>query len=423
MRVVEREAPAGRRFLFPIVLLGSLLISLFLLSRGTSAPDNWTVPVGSDPVALAVAARSGRVFVASSADQTVSMLDARTGATLATNTVGHWPVAIAVDETHGRVLSLDACVVSLQSPEQPCRNGASFVSVLDLRSGTLIDTVNLGTGVTAITVDERTGRVFVASQGPDTVSLLDANSGRLLGTVDLAGTPLAMTVDVPLQHLFIDTLNPSVGRSSVSMFDSRTGALLNTVWLGRYVGAVLSDARAERVLVSSDGDVYLLDARTGRTLRRIMNGGQPLAVDERDGHALISGQGHLRLIATRDGAVVGPVTGPSAVDSLSSDAVAVDETTGRVYVATPGRVFVLDGRSGRVVRALSFRETPMGVSVDAAAHRVFIVNSITTDVPARRPGRPRLVRWLQHTLPWFPLPADPPPPALGTVTVLDTTRL
>jgi DNA-binding beta-propeller fold protein YncE len=74
------------------VALALALVVLSLLLRPSAAtPEGWTVPVGRSPLALALAARSGRVIVASSADQTVRLLDATTGATLATTTVGHTP--------------------------------------------------------------------------------------------------------------------------------------------------------------------------------------------------------------------------------------------------------------------------------------------------------------------------------------------
>jgi DNA-binding beta-propeller fold protein YncE len=350
------------------------------------------------------------------------MLDARTGASLATTTVGHTPVAIAADETYGRAFTLSTCIVSLLNPQQECRNEGSYVSVLDLHSDTLLGTVSLGSGATALAVDERTGRVFVTSFSRDTVSVLDAGSGHLLSTVDLGGAPEALAVNASLQHVFISTLNPSGGRSSVSMLDGRTGALMATTRVGRYVGSILSDEPAERVLVASEGDVYLLDARSGQTLRRIKDGGLPLAVDERDGYALLSGQGYPRFISTRDGTLVGRVAEHGALDAHSIEAVAVDEVVGRLYVATSAGILVLDGRNGRLLRTLTLSQVPLEMVADAAAHRVFILNS-SAEVPTRPDSDPPLVRWLRRTLPWLPLPAAPPTTEGGTLTVLDTARL
>jgi hypothetical protein len=172
--------------------------------------------------------------------------------------------------------------------------------------------------------------------------------------------------------------------------------------------------------VYSDGDTYLLDARTGRTLRRIKDGGEPLAVDERAGRALISGLGRPWLIATGNGAPLR--TGLDALDALTVEAVAVDEIAGRFYVATDDALWVLDERSGRLERVLSLRATPVTLAVDAATHRVFLLTAGSPVAPSADPTPP-LLRWVQHALPWLPLPTMQPTGASGTLTVLDTTHL
>jgi hypothetical protein len=155
-------------------------------------------------------------------------------------------------------------------------------------------------------------------------------------------------------------------------------------------------------------------------LRRIRDGGLPLAVDERDGHALIGGQGHPLLISSRDGAPVGPVRGVGVVTEPSM--AAVDGAAGRFYVAAAAGLAILDSHSGRVERVLALGAAPVAVAVDPAAHRAFLLT-------AGRPGplavdrAPPVLGWLRQALPWLPFPAPPTASVGGTLTVLDTTRL
>ena len=88
--------------------------------------------MGRTPSALAVDPRSGHVFVANSADNTVTMLDARTGRVLRTTVVGSAPEQLQVNPhtAHAFVLSAD--------------DGS--VSVLDTRSGAVLRTLRLGAG-------------------------------------------------------------------------------------------------------------------------------------------------------------------------------------------------------------------------------------------------------------------------------------
>jgi DNA-binding beta-propeller fold protein YncE len=81
---------------------------------------------------------------------------------------------------------------------------------------------------TALAVDERLGRVFVAcldhdnvhglGVGAGAVSVLDATSGALLTTVAVGRGPAAVAVDDSTQRVFV--LN---NEGTVSVFDARVG--------------------------------------------------------------------------------------------------------------------------------------------------------------------------------------------------------
>ncbi len=413
-----------------LVLLAALLVVLVVQPEATP-PTVWTVHAGRMPSALAVATRRGRVVVADSADQAVRLLDARSGDILATIPLGSSPTALALDETHGRVFTLNACTISPLNPEQVCPNGAGSMSVLDLRQGTLLDTVNVGPGATALAVDEHAGRVIVA-HADGTLSLFDAASGRRLRTIAVGGYPVAIALASRLGHIFLSSDDYGAGQGRVLMLDSATGALLSTQSVGPSPGFVLSDERSERVLAAGETGLRLLDARTGRTLREIGGGGVPLAIDGGDGRALIATQGHLRLLATRDGALVGRALDYTDMSPAFIDAVAVDAVGGRFYVAghgltdrrsptASGYLDILDSHTGRLVRHITLPQVPVALAVDALTHRAFIAGSPAQDA-ARPDGGSQLGDLIRRLLPWVQLPAGSPPPS-GTVTVVDITRL
>jgi len=131
-----------------------------------------TVAVPATPSVVAVAAGTGRVFVAgavSSGDGRVSMLDAVTGRLLHTSMVGAYPDSIAVVAHDGSVV-----VTTWPRPGAAGRL-TGVVSVLDARTGRVTRSINGGMGLLSpgpLAVDERTGQVFLASD--TTVSVLDA---------------------------------------------------------------------------------------------------------------------------------------------------------------------------------------------------------------------------------------------------------
>src|SRR5205823_1761384 len=150
-----------------------------------------TVSVGRGPRAVAVAERTGHIFVGNSNADTMSMLDTRTGALLRTTRMEQSPWAVAVDDRTGRVFVLgggidDAYVRPLGM--------SGTVSMLDARTGAVLRTVAVGVGPSAIAVDERRGRVFVANTSSNSVSVLDARGGALLRTVVVGAGPSAAAV-------------------------------------------------------------------------------------------------------------------------------------------------------------------------------------------------------------------------------------
>src|SRR5262249_44592910 len=158
----------------------------------------------------------GWVFVANSGDHSVSMLDAGTGATVATIALGRVPAALTVDETHGRVFTLNSCDLSGANSPQWCLGRTSTLSVLDLRRGTLLGTVDLGAVATVLAVDQHAGRVVVAHAADAAVSLCDT-TGHLLRTITLPGTPQEIAVDSRLGRVFLGVNDAVAHRGRVSM--------------------------------------------------------------------------------------------------------------------------------------------------------------------------------------------------------------
>jgi YVTN family beta-propeller protein len=283
--------------------------------------------VGQSPAFLLVDEQTGRVLVVNQSGNTVSVVDARTGAVLRTVAVGEYPDAAAVDEHSGR-----AFVGAFDGT----------VSVIDTRSGKLLRTTMVGGGVNALAVDQRAGHVIVTSyrQSNGSVSVLDATSGRLLHTVTVGFYTDTLTVDERIGRAFVMTLF----NNSINLFDTRTGALLRTVSVRHTPGAVAVDARTGRAFVTSptDDTLTVLDARSGARRSTITL----------DRHT------------------------PGATPWVS-DALAVDERAGRVFVAedngSAAHVSVLDVRGRIVHHAGPVGVFPMAVAVDTRAGHVVIV--------------------------------------------------
>jgi len=328
------------------------------------------VGVGSAPNAVAVDARANRAFVVNSGENTVSVLDARTGLVTRTVHLGKTLASLnnsaylaAADEATGRVF-----VVAQGHPP-----AASRVSVLDAATGRVLRTTTAGVFAMAVAVDELTNRVFVTNLDSNSVSVLDARTGTTLRTVAIGKGPSGIAVAESSGHAFV--VNEG---GTISMLDARTGAVVRTVTTDQQA-AGFAVAAAGRVFVfHQSGHVTILDAATGSRLRTVRLGRFPgaAAFDAGTGRVFVANTGingsgrTVTILNGRTGATVRTVSvgrGPMNI--------VVDAGTRRAFVANyaGNSVSVLNADSGAVLRTVA-SPNPFTVALDAQTHRVFAVN-------------------------------------------------
>ena len=384
--------------------------------------------IGREPVAMAVAAQSGRLFVANEGDRSVSVLATASGTLVRTVTVSPLPHDIVVDERAGRIVVVD---------------DGGYVSLLDPVSGALRRTIALGSaarlwGTGWATVDPRSGHVFVTAQGADgvgRVSLLDAVRGRVLHTVALGSWLPRVAVDGRSGRAFVSLPN----RNAVAVLALGSGRLLGMTRVGANPWMPVVDERNGRAFVANydGGSVSVLDSRSGRLVRTVAVGGTPgmPLIDARAGRVVVQDEwsGRVHLLDTWSGVVVrtlalGPDAGPLSVDK----ALALDQGRGRIVIdsgravldrtgtsTNRGTVSVVDTSSGRLLRQMPGTGDVLAVAVDARAGRAVIVAGVGLLPPPQSwqstwaPLLTRLRRWL----PWLAGPAAQAPARVSAVAV------
>jgi YVTN family beta-propeller protein len=179
--------------------------------------------------------------------------------------------------------------------------------------------------------------------------------------------------------------------TDVITLDISTGALLGTTPVGRAPQALAVDGRTGRVFVVNmgDGTVSVLDARSGAFLRTVTVGANPsaVAVDERSGRLFVALAG-----------------------ATNSDGVFMNA----------GSVRVLDARSGSILHTVALGPDPTAIAVDETTGRVFVASAGgLVRVPDAWGWVPL---WLRRRLPFLPPPGPRTHWVPGSVTVLDATR-
>jgi|SRR5579872_1175320 len=217
--------------------------SLQLLRRTAihNAAPAFTLPIA--PV-LEVAEAQNIVFLISGPSrQAVTMLDAATGAVRQTVRVpapSGISVALDAKTSHAFIASTG------NAGEPPYTNGV--VTTINMKTGKVLRTVQVGVGAGRLAVDPSTNHVFVLSLPPVSkqgginfwsarVSMIDARTGALLRATTIPETvPTASRLGVDsVNHRVYLTWATSAG-NSLTVLDSRTDALLPPLVLAREPG-------------------------------------------------------------------------------------------------------------------------------------------------------------------------------------------
>ncbi len=414
-----------QRLIFGVVV-ALALAGMVALRRTTESPVMTTVAVGPSPSAVVVDARVGHAFVLGG-DDTVSMLDTRTGSVLRAVPVGKAAMALAVDERAGRVYVVNSYMHS---------GGQGTVDVLDSASGRVLHTVPVGPVPYAVAVDEQAGHAFVLNANDGGVSMLDAVSGRVIKTIAVGanGAPMlgpgVLAVDARHGRGFALIQNDPSG-PRLRVFDTRRGVSLRTISAGVSPYAVTADVGSGRVYVAGGGAASVVDPATGAAWRASVTFSAPAVVDARRGHVFSANRAGIHMLDVRTGRVVQTVPSdgfavPTMVDERTGRLVAVDAgpTDGPIdssccYMGN-GSIDVIDAHSG-AVRTVAVGIDPVAAAVDERTGHVFVVNGGGLVREADKWGW--LPGWLRNKLPFLPPPGAHSRAVPGSVTVVDLSRL
>ncbi len=241
-------------------------VSLYSPSASPGTPANTvSLPAGSRPSALALAS-NGNLYIANSGTNSVGVIPSSQGVLTATIPVGPNPVWVAVLPDNSKVY---------------CLNKASgTVTVISTVDNTVAQPgVPVGRSPVMAVVKPDGSAVYVANQASNSVSVIDPVTDSVIATLAVGGAPSFLFYDKRMARLYIVN---TAGRS-VTVFDtSSTGApaLLGSVAVGAapVALAVLGDGSRAYVANSADDTVSVIDASSLTVKTTIPVGENPVFV-------------------------------------------------------------------------------------------------------------------------------------------------
>jgi len=341
--------------------------------------------VHDQPIALAVDGRTDRVFVLRRGTTvgSLSTVDARNGYVLATTATLLDPIGLAVDDIRGQVFVANSGLAD--------RSG--HITMYPATGTGTWQTLAVPKGTMAVAVDKRTHRIVVArlalkgATASTAVTVYNTSGGRILPTMTITGSPAwrALTVDEATGHAFVLTVaNGLTNAGQVSMFDTHSGRLVGAVLLNSLPEAAALDGRTGRVFVTTIGparQVPTFNPSSLAALAPTMTRYRGIPVPGPTLTLVPYGQGNVYILDSRSGVVVKIVT-----VGVAPQDVAVGSSSGRVFVANigpvdrdgyfagQGSVSVLDARSGDLLHTVPVGVGAAMLTVDERTQRLFVAN-------------------------------------------------
>ena len=294
-------------------------------SNDISVVDGATISVGAT-IRLAFYAREVAVdqtgrrwYVTNSLGNNVRCYEPATSTLVWDQTVGYSPGEIRVCNAIAGV-TVDRLYVTLPD--------TNSLLVLDLATGTPLDTLTVGSSPRGVTVNELTDRLYVANNASRSVSVLEASTGTPLETIAFPWSPL----DVEVNH--------------------ETDMIYVTTWMGM---------------------LYAVDGATNTIIDSLCLSGawEPnhIAINEQTNRIYVTG------LNTTEIWVVNGTDLTLEADLLTTDfpdQVAVSEVLGRAYVATDRYLTVIDPDNTIGESVWLIKLHGRGCAVDADSSLIYV---------------------------------------------------
>lgn len=230
--------------------------------------------------------------------------------------------------------------------------------------------IDVGRQPNAIAIDPSTDRIYVVNAGSGNVNVIDGSQNRVISTVPTDTRPYAIGIDAGLHRAYVS----NTFSDKVTVIEGATNTATQLP-LGSK-DFVETDTRRHLAFFISYEDRALTVLDATQKFRRVDLGlSHPwgLAVDEQRGIVYITEIGKDTLVAYHEDSGKSETAHTGAMP----DAVGVDESTNRIYVANyvGDSVTVFDGATLKAIATVATGHHPQALAVDHQRHRVFVANT------------------------------------------------
>jgi len=264
------------------------------------------------------------------------------------------------------------------------------VEVISTDSDKVIGEIPKTEGVHGIAIANVFGRCFVSNGRTSTVSIVDLKTLKLIDTVSVGKNPDAILFDDFSRRVFVFN-----GRSNdATILDAQKGTIISTLPLGGKPEFAVTDSKGHVfVNIEDKSEIVAIDAKGMKVLSRwpIKPGEGPsgLAIDILHDHLFsVCGNKLMMVVDAKNGNIIASVPIGDRVDGC-----AFDPGTGLAFSSNgEGTMTIVREESPAKFSVLETVKTQAGgrtITVDPATHTVFIPTADLGPTPAPTSERPR----------------------------------
>jgi YVTN family beta-propeller protein len=204
-----------------------------------------TVPVGTDPFGVAVDNATNEVFVTNTGSNNVTVIDAATGAAVASVGVGSSPFGVAYDWASNEIYVANG--------------GSNNLSIISGSNLTVVASVGVGSSPIGVVADPQSRQVFVANRGSANVSVVSDRNHSVVANVATGDRPYGVALDNRTDAIYVTNENSS----NLSVLKASSNTLTATI-------PVLSPG-VDLQGVAFDWKTGLLWVGAGRSVAMVVN--------------------------------------------------------------------------------------------------------------------------------------------------------
>ena len=260
-----------------------------------------SVPVGDDPLAIAVNPVTNRVYVVNTGSGTVTVLDGKSDAVMATVDVGKRPYAIAVDAVNDKVYvsntfsDLLTMIDGATNATRTVKTGSADLIVADGRNQKIYllgyesssltvlnsgdDTISrMSAGAMhlwAMALDETGSTVYVTRISNGDIAAMDVPS-RKITPIAAGQFPCAVAVNPKTSVVYV----ANCGDDTVTVMDAATHKPVVNLPVGKHPQAIAVDPKSNLIYVANThGDsVTVIDGAYNKVMATVPAGKNPYAI-------------------------------------------------------------------------------------------------------------------------------------------------